>query len=854
MDQRTDNPQGQKPTVFERLGRVQPIDNDDRTWRPTANNMRHPLPDRSSDRPPYMSISTSDDRRYINPRDQRNNQRDQYAGRAPARRQEDDRRPMVRPSNHSTRPTNDSRVEDSRRDYGRPAQIHNPHDHHYNQQQQQHPQQIQHPPHRSRQPSPGPGYRRQEMPYPINRQQFHTNSHLAQKPRIQSQRDERRVHVDGGRERRSSSCEAGAAVSVESSTVVINENDDDRRPRRDDQRMRIDEQQSAAKRERRNQEEAKAKAVAEAAEAAAVAETRAAAAAKAATEAAAAKEAAEAAAKEATKKAAREASELATRERNERLRKEETTARDRQRSGELARSKAETESASKRPRERVGSRKVSEEDAPKSHRLLERESSKARVKEREPFKSRDRERERERDRERERERERGRNRDAAKEKETADVSIANRDKESAKSKEAAVWKHERDRKVRELEDKKSEDRRREEAAVKARDEEAARVRQEKASYPINRMDEENDEAHAIMPPDWGRESEDEDVEELCEKEIDIEDRDDIVEDVIPTAPERSPVPNSVERKKDSNSFVLTAPQAPSTAATVKPSNGSSLKGDGNNKDQQDDLPHPWRQVLSSKREIYYYNTKTEECVWDRPTAENCSRPLETDNHDNDNDRQSRDDYRSRRPSTDLIPHPTGRSTSSSENSNRDSSKRRCHDLAGPSHPRDKEAYYMSKTSSTVISGSIIAHTSNDLASYGRYSRTARHEPSLFHSRQENRRYQDRFPLPDSAAQRRSRFPSPRRPIQAPAYGNRYREQFDDSYHRRDRQPGLDNRPMMRPPRHDPPTQPQSAWTRNSQDSSRNMRRDDGYMRQEPVLTERTRIRDHRTQPIRRDYH
>lgn len=53
---------------------------------------------------------------------------------------------------------------------------------------------------------------------------------------------------------------------------------------------------------------------------------------------------------------------------------------------------------------------------------------------------------------------------------------------------------------------------------------------------------------------------------------------------------------------------------------VEKSDNPRRTSEDEHKKENDDLPHPWRQVLSSKGQVYYYNEITDECVWDRPVA------------------------------------------------------------------------------------------------------------------------------------------------------------------------------------------------------------------------------------------
>ncbi|KAG0170042.1 hypothetical protein DFQ28_002630 [Apophysomyces sp. BC1034] len=89
---------------------------------------------------------------------------------------------------------------------------------------------------------------------------------------------------------------------------------------------------------------------------------------------------------------------------------------------------------------------------------------------------------------------------------------------------------------------------------------------------------------------------------------------------------------------------------------------------------ENDLPHPWREILSSKGEIYYYNPETDQSVWNRPTVEqNGLAKNDRRQGEHDTKRQNKDEQRRRS-------HPT-------EEYVRSESKRARHNEgAGPTRP------------------------------------------------------------------------------------------------------------------------------------------------------------------------
>ncbi|KAF7728839.1 hypothetical protein EC973_005465 [Apophysomyces ossiformis] len=89
------------------------------------------------------------------------------------------------------------------------------------------------------------------------------------------------------------------------------------------------------------------------------------------------------------------------------------------------------------------------------------------------------------------------------------------------------------------------------------------------------LEADEGEEDEIMRPDWGRDSEDEETVRSTEK-----------------------TSSSQEKQEE-------GVKAAASAAVV----------------ENDDLPHPWQRILSSKGEIYYYNPETEQNVWDKPSAD-----------------------------------------------------------------------------------------------------------------------------------------------------------------------------------------------------------------------------------------
>ncbi|KAI8365916.1 uncharacterized protein BYT42DRAFT_618369 [Radiomyces spectabilis] len=125
----------------------------------------------------------------------------------------------------------------------------------------------------------------------------------------------------------------------------------------------------------------------------------------------------------------------------------------------------------------------------------------------------------------------------------------------------------------------------------------ATVRKASMKENVISLDLDDDE---IMRPDWGGDSEDEaQLLELKEKER-------------PPSPR---VPSVKDKEESKRSRSESSSQAVPQNKVPPP----AFDEPALNKKDSDELPHPWRQVLSRKGQVYYHNPETGKSVWDRPT-------------------------------------------------------------------------------------------------------------------------------------------------------------------------------------------------------------------------------------------